>query len=94
MNKVALTNAFKDTVFYRWLIKRLTDTPSHEVYFGELSAALHDALADDPKPYRQTVKGLLSNLLGWITVLEIAEVRIDAPRYSQRVSLVPDGLHS
>jgi hypothetical protein len=94
MNKAALTNAFKDTALFRWLTKKLTDAPHRELYFGELSAALHDALADDPKPYRQTVKGLLSNLLCWISMLEIAEIRIDAPRYSQRVALLPDQLHT
>jgi len=94
MNMASLTSAFRVTGLYRWLIKRLTDTPNRELYFGELTAALHDALADDPKPYRQTVKVLLSNLLGWITVLEIAEIRIDAPRHSQRVSLLPDGLRT
>lgn len=94
MNKVALTKAFKDTALYHWLIEMLTEAPNREVYFGELSAALHDVLADDPKPYRQTVKGLVSNLLSWIAVLEIAEIQIDAPRHSQRVVLLSDGVHS
>lgn len=88
IDRLSLAKALTETAEYRWLTARLNIAPG-EAYFGELSAALHDALADDPKPYRQTVKSLLSNLLGWIKVLEVTEIRIDTPRHSQRVTLIP-----
>lgn len=84
----ALNSALKSTAAYRWLVAFLAKSPEGEAYFGELTAALHDVLADDPKPYRQTVKLLLSNLLSWIAVLGSDEIEIDTPRHSQRVRLI------
>jgi hypothetical protein len=40
---------------YRWLLACLRDAPNHELYFGELTAILHGALLDDPRPYRSDV---------------------------------------
>lgn len=85
--KALLTSALRGAKMYRWLTSLLARQDTREAFFGSLSAALHDSLANDPKPYRQTVKELLSNLLGWIAVLEIPDVHIDTPKYSQRVAL-------
>lgn len=59
-----------------------------EAYFGQLSAALHAALMDDPAPRRQEVKALLQNLLSWTDALDISCIRVDRPRFSQRVRLL------
>jgi hypothetical protein len=83
-----LSSALKSTAAYRWLVAFLGKSPEGEAYFGELTAALHDVLADDPKPYRQTVKLLLSNLLSWIAAFGSGEIEIDTPRHSQRVRLI------
>ena len=58
------------------------------MYFGQLTAELHDALVEDPKPYRKDVKTLLANLLAWTQALRMEEVVIDKPSHSQRVRLV------
>jgi hypothetical protein len=87
--KDQLANALKKSKMFRWLTDYIASKERHEAYFGALSAGLHNALANDPKPYRQTVKQLLSNLLGWITALEIPEIRVDSPQHSQRVTLIP-----
>ena len=58
-----------------------------ECYFGELSAKLHNALINDPKPYRKEVKDLLSNLLGWIEYFDFDFIKVDRPSYSQRVHI-------
>lgn len=57
------------------------------MYFGALSAALHDAVITDPKPYRKDIKFMLANLLSIIEKLEMDEISIDRPNYSQRVRL-------
>ena len=54
------------------------------MYFGQLTAELHDALVEDPKPYRKDVK----TLLAWAQALQMEEVVIDKPSHSQRVRLV------
>ncbi len=60
------------------------------LFFGELSSKLHDSLITDPKPYRKDVKKMLANLLLLIQKLEINEITIDKPNYSQRVTLNTD----
>ena len=56
--------------------------------FGRLTALLHDALIDDPRPYRSSVKHLLSNLLAWISRLQDSHIAVHRPRYTSVVTLV------
>ena len=55
------------------------------MYFGELSARLHNVVVADPKPYRKDIKQMLANLLRLIEELEMEEIVIDRPNYSQRI---------
>ncbi len=79
-----LREAFKLSISWRWLIKNA----SEPIYFGELSSKLHDALQDDPKVYRKTVKSLLTNLLNWAQACVPESINIDAPNYSQRIEVM------
>ena len=72
---------------FRWLLGTLVNAGG-ECYFGELSAALHNALLDSPAPNRRDVKSLLQSLLCWIEALPACGVAVDRPRHSQRVRLV------
>ncbi len=72
---------------YLWLHQSLSSANS-PMYFGELSAKLHNDLVNDPKLYRKDVKQLLQNLLSWIGELAHDEIVIDRPSYSQRVTLI------
>lgn len=67
-----------------WL-KNLLIENGDEMYFGEISANLHNALIADPRPYRKDVKIYLQNILNWIETLEIQDFVIDRPNYSQRI---------
>lgn len=71
---------------YLWLIETLRANNGC-IYFGELSAKLHDALVTDPKPYRREVKQMLANLLLLVETLEMEEIEIDRPNYSQRIRI-------
>jgi hypothetical protein len=79
---------FRRSKAYHWLIDVLADSEDEALYFGELSAALHDALADDPAPYRRDVKALLSNLLQYVDYLQIEQLAVSRPNFSQLVELV------
>ena len=57
------------------------------MYFGSISEKLHNSLVSDPKPYRKDVKQLLVNMLNLIERLNMEEVVIDRPNFSQRVRL-------
>jgi len=48
---------------------------------------LHDVLVSDPKPYRKDVKQMLSNLLDLVENLDMDDIVIDKPNFSQRVRL-------
>lgn len=56
-----------------------------EIYFGELTAILHNSLKDDPRPYRKDVKSLLQNMINWIQVLSSDMFIVDRPKNSQRI---------
>ena len=71
---------------FLWLLKLVKDN-NGEIYFGEATVALHNALITDPKPYRRDVKQMLANLLDLIQRLEMPEVTIDRPNHSQRIRL-------
>lgn len=85
-NKEKLRETFRWSNVYLWLLDTLR---SHEgcMYFGELSARLHNVVVADPKPYRKDIKQMLANLLRLIEELEMEEIVIDRPNYSQRIKL-------
>ncbi len=82
-----IKQAFNRSSCYRWLKKVLLESNEQQLYFGALSAKLHNALINDPKPYRKEVKELLANLLNWIIELEMDDVFVERPNYSQLVKL-------
>lgn len=86
-DKDKLRELFRWSNIYIWLLQILKDSDG-EIYFGELSAKLHNALVSDPKPYRKDVKIRLANLLSLIEEFEMEEITIDRPNYSQRIRLV------
>lgn len=82
-----IKDAFRWSTVYMWLLGTLEKNGGC-LYFGGLTEKLHNALINDPKPYRRDVKVLLSNLLTYVEGLGMEEVMIDKPNYSQRVQLV------
>lgn len=85
-DKDKIKDAFRWSNIYLWLLQTLKEN-NGEMYFGELSAKLHNSLVSDPKPYRKDVKLMLANLLSLIEELDMEEVEIDRPNYSQRIRL-------
>jgi hypothetical protein len=55
---------FEATRCCRWLTSQLRDQGG-QLYFGETTKLLQNALLEDPKPYRKDVKLLLQNLFAW-----------------------------
>lgn len=82
-----IRQAFKISKSYLWLKKLIIDN-GKEMYFGEITEKLHETLVNDPYPYRKEVKELLFNLLQWIQDLDLREIIVDRPNYSQRVRIL------
>lgn len=82
----AIKNSFRWSNAYLWLLGTLEENGGC-LYFGALTEKLHHALITDPKPYRKDVKILLSNLLSIIETVNMEEIKIDRPNFSQRIML-------
>lgn len=80
-----LRNAFRISPGYTWLLDAVRDG---EAYFGAITAKLHNALRDEPKPYRREVKERLACLLAWAAFLLPEKIIIDRPRQSQRIRII------
>lgn len=81
-----IKEAFRWSNAYLWLLDALAHNDGC-LYFGAATQLLHNALVQDPRPYRQEVKSYMANLLAWVEHLCMDEVRIDRPNYSQRIVL-------
>jgi len=77
---------FERTRCCRWLTSELC-AHGGQLYFGEATELLHNALLEDPKPYRKEVKFLLRNLFVWSAAALPQRFVLDAPHYSQRITL-------
>jgi len=63
----SLRSGFKRTRLYLWVISQLRQ--NQEMNFGAFSQALHNALLDDPTPYRKEVKEFIATLFVWLEFL-------------------------
>ena len=81
-----LKESFRWSNAYLWLLNTLKENNGC-LYFGELSSKLHNAVVSDPKPYRRDIKQMLANLLSLIEQLNLEDLIIDRPNYSQRIML-------
>ena len=80
---------FLNSKIFNWLISKLKNSENQEIYFGSLSSIIHNSLLDDPKPYRQDVKKLQTNLYSYIKHFKPTNLQIDIPKIkSERVKLI------
>lgn len=83
-----LKEAFRWSRPFLWLYSLIDSMSDKTSYFGVVTNELHNALINDPKPYRKEVKELLANIINWIQDLEIDAIIIDTPNYSQRLRII------
>jgi hypothetical protein len=83
----AIQSALERTAIFQWLVSTLRQQVGCEMYFGRLSASLHDALLDDPAPSRRDVKALAQALLLWVKAFASDDFSVDQPNFSQRITL-------
>ena len=76
---------FKSSKIFKFLLETLRGKESSEIYFGELTSKIHDALVDEPLPYRSDIKQLVRNLIIYIVFFSNDVLSIDSPRYSSRI---------
>ncbi|MEZ8462813.1 phospholipase D-like domain-containing protein [Vibrio splendidus] len=82
---------FKQSKAYRWLKAQVKENKSgRDLGFGQVSRLLHDALSDDPAPYRQDVKNLQSNLYRYVEIYSFDEMAIKTPGRRSEVLILKD----
>lgn len=79
---------FYNTKIVQWLINILEKQENKEIYFGELSAKIHNIIFQEPKQYRKDVKILQAKLYNWIAALNYKNLKVDVPNHSQRIRLI------
>ncbi len=71
----------------KWLKGQLLKEESKSLRFGAISSRLHDALLNDPKPYRKEVKDFQVNLFNWLKYLELPDFKFSKYNVSESISL-------
>lgn len=81
---------FKRTKAYKWIHTIvMQNTDERDLGFGKVSSLLHDALCDDPAPYRSEIKDIQANLYSYIEIYAKDELEIYVPgKRSQVIRLV------
>jgi len=74
----------------KWLKCQLNKEESKSLKFGALSRLLHNALLNDPKPYRKDVIELQKNLRKWIKYLELDEFKFETYNVSETIYLTDE----
>ena len=88
LTKETLRSGLENSKIHRWLKFQIKRQENEEIYFGTLSSIIHHSLIDDPKPYRQDVKKLQSNLYSFIKSLMPDHYIIDVPfKKSERIRI-------
>ena len=79
---------FTELRIVKWLYSQLLKEESKSLRFGAISSRLHDALLNDPKPYRKEVKDFQVNLFNWLKYLELPDFEFRKYNVSETISLV------
>ena len=89
INKIEeIKEAFEKSKIFQWFKKKLSNKENKTIFFGELSKIIHDALFDDPKPYRKEVKNLQQNFYEYLKYCKFDYLVIDRPDHSERIRLI------
>ncbi len=78
---------FTELRIVKWLYSQLLKEESKSLRFGAISSRLHDALLNDPKPYRKDVKDFQVNLFNWLKYLELPDFEFRKYNVSESISL-------
>jgi len=87
-DKEALKDAFMSSHVTQWIMKHLNEQEEKVLFFGSLSALIHNSLLNDPKPYRKEIKDLIANFFAWVQYLDLKELIVEQPNHSQCLKLV------
>ena len=84
-----IINKFIYSKIFLWTMQIIKEN-NGSISFGGLTHALHNALLEDPKPYRSEVKDLVKNVYSWIRLIgpEKTKIFYDRPSHSEVLRLL------
>jgi hypothetical protein len=84
-----IINKFIYSKIFLWTMQIIKENHG-SISFGGLTHALHNALLEDPKPYRSEVKDLVKNVYSWIRLIgpEKTKIFYDRPSHSEVLRLL------
>jgi hypothetical protein len=77
---------FAASRLHTWLVERLTNANTY-TNFGWLTSQLHDALIDDPKPSRISVKDHVASIFSWIEVCGSGDIVVKHHQHTKSLLL-------
>jgi len=75
---------------FKWIKKKLDDENINSINFGKLSNLIHNAVKDDPTPYRLTIKSLQNNLYSFLREINSDQFKIEIPGERSEVLTIYD----
>lgn len=89
LSKNLLVELFIAGKLFKWVYATV-EKNGGTLSFGGLTAALHNALLEDPAPYRKDVKKLVQNLYSWIKLSgpSATSIEIFQPNYSEVLRII------
>ena len=88
-SRVFVDECFLATKIYKWLYSVL-EKNEKSMSFGGITAALHNALLEDPAPYRREVKKLVQNLFAWVVMVgpEATGIEHSRPNHAEVLRII------
>lgn len=88
-DRTYISNKFIHSKIFLWT-KEVIKENNGSINFGGLTYALHNALLEDPKPYRSEVKILVKNIYSWVRLVgdERTGIAYDRPNYSEILRII------
>lgn len=74
---------------YAWLYSCLQKNGG-SMSFGAVTSALHDALVENPAPYRSEIKCLVQNIYSWIKLVgsDATSIQVSQPNHSEILKII------
>lgn len=88
LSKELLDQKFISSNIYKFVLKQLYDSSNQYTNFGWVSSILHDAILDDPPPYRSSIKHYVRALFLWLEWSNLSKIKLK--QYEHTIGLYID----
>lgn len=87
-NLESFRTKFKKSNLYLYLLNILDESEEHQIYFGQFTKRIHNDLLAESDISRWEVKQYIINIFTYLKMLNLDNIKIDRPNYSERIYLL------